>query len=512
MARRFSRRSLLQTTAAAGLAGCASEEATGTGLGWGIPEGPGEAAAMLPAEHVVDSAFEFFFFGGLNAWDTFYVVPEFGDPNSGFSQPWMYWAFHNGGPDSLPSWFERCGSGNRPMYEPFGTDALGRTVNLGPFLLPFRDRPDLLSRMRMFVVRHEETAHQGAVPLSLCGLPRNSSRLAGTAAHVERFWQEHGDPARVVPNTYVTFPALADLNSLNGDTAASIGLHRASARPVALRLSPQGLVSDQLARLAAGDRRPAIDEAVQHYLQQYQRRLTHGGRTVRAPGFEDFQVARDALGVSDRILSMLSDAALGGATGTACDETSNVDYTGMAMRIARELLLDGQDPARYVCVVDGGLFPADGGGAYDTHVFHVRDQARNATHAFQQLADAINEPGEGDPSKIDLDTTMVLLTTEFGRAPFPGGNGIDHWPYGYVMCVLGGFVNEERAGIVGAIDENGDGDPAITPADFRAAMLMAQGIWPFSEQSFAVGDISEGDTERAAATWLKEVVLGFPST
>ena len=518
----LSRRQLLARGGAAAAAvglfpGCGPDDAPApplVGEGWGLPASDSEAEALLPSAALPDNVLEFFFFGGLNMWDTFYAVPEFGGPGSGFGQPWMLWTFMNeGGPDSLRSWFERCG-GQGDVTRAWAPDATGRTVHLGPLLHPLWDRPDVVSRMRMWVVAHEETAHQGAVPLSLCGLPRNNARRAGTAAHLARFHADHGRADRVVPWSYVTYPQLDDLSSLNGDSASSIGLHRASARPVGFRLGPAGLVSDQLGRLAVQGRKTEVDQAVDLYVQRYRERLAwmRGERVARAGHFEDFSVARAGLGVSDRILALLSEQATSGAVGAACGDTSQADYTAMGLQVATELLTHPTDAAKYVCVVDGGLFPADGGAAYDTHVKHVRDSTRNTVHAMRQLLARINEPGEDDPAKIDLDRQMVLLTTEFGRSPFAGGDGLDHWPGGYGMIAIGGPVDEERAGIVGAIDQNANAVSAITPGDFRAAMLLAQGIWPFSEQSFAVSDISEGATERDAAMYLREVVLGYPAS
>ena len=36
---------------------------------------------------------------------------------------------------------------------------------------------------------------------------------------------------------------------------------------------------------------------------------------------------------------------------------------------------------------------------------------------LQELASRINEPAEGDPAKLDLDDTLVVITSEFGRTP-----------------------------------------------------------------------------------------------
>ena len=148
---------------------------------------------------------------------------------------------------------------------------------------------------------------------------------------------------------------------------------------------------------------------------------------------------------------------------------------------------------------------------------HVYGQGPNLMHLSRRLAAIINEPGEDDPAKLDLDRHFVLLNTEFGRAPMPeitpanpGGRGTNHWPWGYVVVGFGGFVDEDRAGVVGAIGENGRAISSVTPTEHRAAMLLAMGVWPFSSESFAVGDVRGAGSELEAAMKLRTEILGHP--
>ncbi len=503
--------------AGVGASGCPSEEAVappGETIGWGVPVDNLSGRALLEPELRPEGILELFLFGGLSPWDTLYTVPAWGDPELGeYPEPWMMHAFRDGGPDSLDAWFETCTGNKELLVHPFGVDELGTQVNLGPFLYPMWERPDVLARTRLIVLKHDEAAHQGACPLTMCGLPRNNPRMAGTASHLERFFREHGDPDRLTPHTYVLYPYLDDLTLLNGDAASAIGLHRASVRPMTFRMTPTGLDSAQLLREHVGDRREAVDDAVRLYLDRYRARLRtagENGAAVRSAGFSDFSVARGNLERSAEILELLSTEAVAGATGSECGYDSDADYTVMQLRLATELLTRSVEPAKYVHVVDGGLLPADGGGAYDTHVSHIRDGGRNTAQMARELMARINEPGENDPSKLDLDRHMILLTTEFGRAPFRGGDGLDHWPTAYVHAIIGGPVGEDQAGILGAINEEAVAHASVSPSDFRAALLLTQGVWPFEAESFAVSDVSEGTDERDAAAWLREHLLGHP--
>ena len=136
----------------------------------------------------------------------------------------------------------------------------------------------------------------------------------------------------------------------------------------------------------------------------------------------------------------------------------------------------------------------------------------------RRLAEVVNEPGEDDPTKLDLDRHFVLLNTEFGRSPSPevstanpNGFGSNHWPWGYVIVGFGGPIDEERSGIVGSIGEDSIALEASTPSEHRAAMLLSMGIWPFTEESFAVGDIQSTGTELDAALNVKSKILSYDS-
>jgi len=472
-----------------------------------------ELAALLPESARPDGILDLFLLGGLNPFDTFYVVEEHGrpnpnDPNSA-GEMWHAFADYE---ESIPDWFQRCDGGNRPLLEPFGLDAAGFTVNLGPFLYPLRDRPDITSRMRIVVMRHEETTHQSGVPYGLCGHRRNTPRLAGTGAHLQAHLHATRG-ARTTPDSYVLLPGLQDLSALNADSAAAMGLHSGSARPMTLRLNAGGVEVDALRRVALGDHVDVVDAAVAQYQKQFARRMAFSGNgeVVRSAAWSDYISGRAGLLAAPDVVNLLDPTALGPQEGMECEQFGSPDYTKMGLDIATQLLTHPTSPAAYVSDVDGGLAAASGGGAYDTHFFHVPESARNVTHMARELAARINEPGEEDPRKLDLDRHMVMLTTEYGRSPKQIGGGLDHWPYGYVQVLIGGPVTEEQAGVVGSIDPFANADGGFNPADFRAAALLATGIWPFSDRSFAVGDISAGNNERDCAMYLREELLGYRS-
>jgi len=87
-----------------------------------------------------------------------------------------------------------------------------------------------------------------------------------------------------------------------------------------------------------------------------------------------------------------------------------------------------------------------------------------------------------------LDTTLIVVTGEFGRTPkINGGAGRDHWPNCYSVMFAGGGI---RGGAVyGASDATGaypTSDP-VTPGDIAATILSRFGLDPLAEMHDQTG-------------------------
>jgi uncharacterized protein (DUF1501 family) len=163
-------------------------------------------------------------------------------------------------------------------------------------------------------------------------------------------------------------------------------------------------------------------------------------------------------------------------------------------------------PARYVCVVDSGLVRD-----YDTHgdvvhsYSHVLSTCANYFDTLKHLADNIYDPTINPTGQLNLDNTMVVLTTEFGRTSTIVNTGRDHNPQGYVAVIIGGRPATSPS-VGGAIDANGNtvAEYKYSPADLRGAILLAAGIDPFA----APGNFRESDFSDA----LKAGVTGTGAT
>ncbi|MGE0757106.1 MAG: DUF1501 domain-containing protein [Pirellulaceae bacterium] len=108
---------------------------------------------------------------------------------------------------------------------------------------------------------------------------------------------------------------------------------------------------------------------------------------------------------------------------------------GARFLIARRLIEAG---VRFVTVTYG---------AWDTHSYHYRGiqlQMPDFDRAFAGLIQDLDQRGL-------LDSTLVLVTSEFGRTPkVNAGGGRDHWPRVFSIVLAGGGI--KRGQIYGASD------------------------------------------------------------
>ncbi len=134
---------------------------------------------------------------------------------------------------------------------------------------------------------------------------------------------------------------------------------------------------------------------------------------------------------------------------------------GARFLIARRLVEAG---ARFVTVTYG---------AWDTHSYHYRGievQLPDFDKAFAGLINDLNQRGL-------LDSTLVMVTSEFGRTPkVNAGGGRDHWPRVFSIVLAGGGI--KRGQIYGASDGLA-AEPAADPLsveDYATTVYRLIGI------------------------------------
>lgn len=503
----MNRRSLLKASAAASLGaalGLGARRALGSG---DLPE------QILPTSERAYNILECFLYGGLTTWETFYCVEEYGRPDD--PDPALrgtqYHAFNQPGNTALADALAQCNLG-APALTYFGLDAAQKKVHLGPLVAPLIDRKDVLSRMRVVVTRHDLEPHEAAIPLALCGRTLGAPHMASMGAHVARFFAEHDGDKRRSPFSY----AFAT-NAIPGDNVlatTATGMLPGSSRPLLIKVDATEQLSDLLGRGAVGtiDERARHDALLQRYIDRYRARLRHkGGDPLRSPRLDALAQAARSVRDVDGVQAVLDPSLFTPAQQTLCADTA-LNLPAMSLKLAAHLLTHPTERARHCCVVDGGLIAADGGGGYDSHAENSYTQTRNLRNFLLSLLPLVNEPGEKDPAKIDLDRTMITFTMEFGRSPQRQGDlGRNHWPYGYVTVYIGGPIKPDRAGLHGAIGPDGHATTYVTPAEHRIACMLALGIWPFFSDSFGVSDVQNVTTELDAARSVAARVLGYAS-
>jgi hypothetical protein len=472
-------------------------------------EFPADAqAALLPVGQRAESVLEIFLYGGLSAWETLYLVQSYGTAADAEFPNTQYHALSGSSQSALG----RCGfPGGEPLGRFFARDAAGVDVELGPMAYRLRNLDHLTARMRLVVQKHALEPHEAAVPQALTGKPVGQPSAAGLGAHVQRFNVERAAASRAAPFSYLF--ATGGVAGDNVSAATNTGLHPGVARPLQVTITNAERFSQLLARTEVGARRGEYDRLMNSYVEQYQRRLRWrgDGEPVRSAHVADLAQAAQSVADADAIASVMDPSLFEPRAGTACEDSNGFDVPGMSLEAARHLLTHPDQPARYVCVSDIGLYEASGGGGYDTHTDNAYDTARNFDNVIRGLDRIVNRPGEVDATKLDLDRTLIIFNTEFGRTPWnqDGGNGRNHHPYGYVTAFIGGPVRPGDAGIYGAIGRDGRAtSDHATPAENRIAALLSLGIWPFSPEAFAVSDVRDATSEEGAAVSVLERLLG----
>jgi hypothetical protein len=184
------RRSFLRTAgtasaaAAAGVFGILKFPRGARAAGWGA--WPTDRLDLrLPDDRIASNVLEIQINGGLSPWDTFYTVPDWND-DLRYVHQFSPEAGDFGDPPQLnrDERFAACNNDGEPLWVESGiSDGDGVPLFLGPWTVPFRSRPDILSRMRVVVQRHDNVAHdsRASAPRSSATTPRTPRPAAARA-------------------------------------------------------------------------------------------------------------------------------------------------------------------------------------------------------------------------------------------------------------------------------------------------------------------------------------------
>lgn len=483
---------------------------------WGaIPGTVGGVGGWTCENHAGYKILEIYLNAGSSQWETFWLPGNASAPN-----------FSDYGMGSLPlnqlNW--GTNTANFPCEPPdipasfsdaqlFAAQSGGGNIYWGAPANPIVRRNDILPRCRMVTQYHGLAPHEAAIPYALAGLTLGNPRRAGSGTAIQRRARVV-DPSQVLPVSYVMHRNA----SFTANAAAVTGIHPGSARPLVIQVQNSNAFVNNLARTGITAESDELLLALRH---EYRDRLRFrgDGDPVRSAGFDGYWVATELLNDAPSLQALFPGNLL------VIDSNENVcpthplataptvPHAKTMLRAAASLLSSG--PARYVCVIDTGLT-----STYDTHgdgsQQHLLFTSANFYNVLHHLAEVIHHPVNNPAGTLNLDDTLVVINTEFGRTPnINGNNGRDHWPEGYVSTLIGGPVGGGPS-IRGAIDAAGytTATHRYSPTDIRGAVLLAAGIDPFAEGNFRFADFSDAlksgiGTEADLRDRLRGWILGL---
>jgi hypothetical protein len=479
--------------------------------------GWGDLSELLPGTKPY-KVLEIHLEGGLSPWETFYVrLGQRGLDWRGFEAKVKATEWPHAGSDNqqnLCRFSPASGTGTMP----FDTTHTDHPIHLGPATAPLW-RDDILKRMRVVVLQHDLLPHEAAIPYAATGLRLGRPQMAGMGAAVQAR-RKAIDPDGKTPAAYV---CLSDAAASGNDAMQafwSSGQLGGGARPVVLRVGGGDQFVQRLERENANDGNSTerFDDLLTAYRNAYAGLMQpplpgDGPIPIRSKGFVEYDAALRMLKNAKELHSILTGSGTGlfdeindggcvrlhdGALGAVTLNTTRMALTAAAA------LLRPPGNAGYACVIDSGRLNEAGTryDTYDTHFNkHVEVTFANLYNTLASLRALI------DLQLIDLDSTLIVLSTEFGRTPTPSAthDGRDHWPQGYTAALIGGpiaavdppdapFNSGSAARVLGRIEDATSVAAArsvFTATDLRAAAVLAAGINPFTGDYINQGDLSK---------------------
>lgn len=190
-----------------------------------------------------------------------------------------------------------------------------------------------------------------------------------------------------------------------------------------------------------------------------------------------FEQQVETVSRQERSLDTFYEKAYQLMTSAAAKQAFEIDRESPATREAYGNTSLGQCCLLARRLVEAGCrFVSIENGHWDTHRKNTESLRDLLVPALDQgLAALLNDLDQ----RGELDSTLVVLTTEFGRTPrINVMAGRDHWPQAFSIVMAGGGL--KRGLTIGSTDKQAASitDRPITPSDMAATLLHALGIDP----------------------------------
>lgn len=190
-----------------------------------------------------------------------------------------------------------------------------------------------------------------------------------------------------------------------------------------------------------------------------------------------FEQQVESLSKQEQSLDTFYEKAYELMTSNAAKQAFDIDRESQATRDAYGMTSLGQCCLLARRLVEAGCrFVSIENGHWDTHRKNTESLRDLLVPALDQGLSALLNDLE---QRGELDSTLVVLTTEFGRTPrINVMAGRDHWPQAFSIVMAGGGL--KRGLTIGATDKQAASviDRPITPSDMAATLLTALGIDP----------------------------------
>jgi hypothetical protein len=307
-----------------------------------------------------------------------------------------------------------------------------------------------------------------------------------------------------VPYAYVIASASLPWEFTVGAAAAN-GTHPGYAQPLIIRTGDATLLN----QLQRSNATAASDDLLRTYQAMEQDRLRYQGlNPVRSTGFSSYSSSLDSVLKGLDLYNQLSSnpnllviPQTPPCTSTAASQLG-VARNDVSTELGLATFLLTSAGARYACVIDHGIDLA-AGVPYDLHgdtpqAPFERILSNNVFNLCSLLADRIDPSPGTDPAKINLNDTLIIIHSEFGRTPQIDSGGRNHWASGYAAILIGGPAPLSGSNnIVGGINASGmafgpggqTSDP-LSPTDIRGALLIAAGVDPLEQENYNVSNFT----------------------
>lgn len=308
------------------------------------------------------------------------------------------------------------------------------------------------------------TGHPPPLPEVAVNLPPSAADWPNLGSMVSRFRRApHGLPAAV----QIPYPLVDNGTLQAGDGPGFLGQ---SLAPVILRPSrgrPYGGVSRDLGALVLEPARDMNPDRLRERLDLTNHLATPGSDAPRLRNFDHFR---------DRAVDMLLSPQVRATLDLNRVDPRTLDrygdhLCGTSLLLARRLVEVRVPLVTVICAA--GDLNGSSGDHWDTHGDNFNRLKRDLLPPLEQAASALLDD-LADSGQ--LDETLVVFLTEFGRTPRCGNGGRDHYPFAYSVVMAGGGIRGGQ--VYGSTDRIGasPADRPCGPQDIHATIFHALGI------------------------------------